>query len=225
MAADFLERCAEEGATVSQDARGLWWIARVPAGVRELYGVTLRPGAAAGPLHRTLDFRPPGTVQGTGERLTLSARESDIWLAAAFVLDRVEGVSLAADGTMLLDSPYAGGSTARARNFAEQFGLTVTLNDDPRVRAKWELRRPRLGVMDAPPGVAEVLDRYRAPWMKVAEARKQEVDTVIVPDAARAHAFRKQGGNAIVVDISYKLTPATAKVLLRDVYLGSARAV
>lgn len=225
VAADFLERLAEEGATVSQDAQGRWWISRIPAGLRELYGVTVNAGFPSGPLHNTRDFRPPGTVQGAGERLTLSPRESDIWLAAAFLLDRVEGVSLAADGAMLLDSPYAGGSTARARNFAEQFGLTVTLNDDPRLRAKWELRRPRLGVMDAPPGVIEALDRYRAPWMKVTEPRKQELDTVIVPRAALAGPFRKQGGNVIVVDSSYRLTPATAKVLLRDAYLGSARAV
>ncbi len=225
VAADFLERVAEDGGTVSQDAQGLWWISRIPTDLRELYGVTLRAGSPAGALKTTRDFRPAGTVQGRGERLTLTPRESDIWLAAAFLLDRVEGVSLAADGTMLLDSPYAGGSTARARNFAEQFGLTVTLNDDPRLRPKWELRRPRLGVMDAPLGATEALDRYRAPWMKVAEPHKREVDTVIVSRAAPAVPFRNEGGKVIVVDSSYGLTPATAKVLLREVYLGSAHAV
>lgn len=225
VAADFLEKVVDGGGEAYVDPQGLWWIPRLPEGLEELYGITLRRGQPKGPLTKAREFRPPGTVQGRGERLTLDPRESDIWLAAAFILDRVEGVSLAADGTMLLDSPYAGGSTARARNFAEQFGLTVTLNDDKRLQAKWELRRPRLGVMAVLPAVTEALDRYRAPWVNVAVARKAEVDSVIVGRSELGDAFGKAGGKVIVVDSAYRLIPATAKVLLRDVYLGSARAV
>jgi len=225
VAADFLERVVDEGGEAFLDTQGLWWMPRVPEALQELYGVTLRKGEPRGPLKKAREFRPPGTVQGKGERLTLDPRESDIWLAAAFLLDRVEGVSLAADGTMLLDSPYAGGSTARARNFAEQFGLTVTLNDDRQLRPKWELRRPRLGVIAVPLAVTEALDRYRTPYVQVEVARKSEVDSVIVGRSELGGAFGKAGGKVIVVDGAYRLIPATAKVLLREVYLGSARAV
>lgn len=225
VAADFLERVVDDGGEAMQDAEGVWWIRHIPEGLKELYGVTLRRGEPRGLLKATREFRPPGTVHGSGERLTLDPRESDVWLAAAFLLDRVEGVSLAADGTVLLDSPYAGGSTARARNFAEQFGLTVMLNDDKRLRAKWELRRPRLGVMDVPASVTEALDRYRAPWMKVEVPRKAEVDTVILARVELGDAFRRAGGKVIAVDSAYRLIPATAKMLIREVYLGSAREV
>ena len=231
VAADFLERVAEEVGPVSVDVHGVWWLEQVPAGLAEFYGVRLGSGQAHGLLKQMKEFRQRGTVQGKGERLTLTGRESDVWLAAAFLLDRVEGVSLARDGTVLLDSPYAGGSTARARNFAEQFGLTVTLNDDPRVRAKWELRRPRVGLMrDVGREVRDALDHYRTPWKEVPVPTRKEVDTVIVGRREAAEGFVRDGGHAIVaagspltIESRYRLTAATAKVLVRDVYLGSAR--
>lgn len=230
---DFLEHVAESGGSVSVDARGVWWLERVPEGSAEWYGVRLGAGEARGPLKAMTEFRQRGTVRGQGERLTLTLRESDVWLAAAFLLDRVEGVSVALDGTVLLDSPYAGGSTARARNFAEQFGLTVTLNDDPRLLAKWELRRPRLGIMHGvASGVRLALDRYRAPWREVSVPTRKEVDTVIVEQSNAAEAFFDEGGRVIVagqeplmISGRYRLTAATAKHLLREVYLGSAREV
>ena len=233
VAADFLERVAEEVGLVSIDVHGVWWLERVPEGMAEFYGVRLGSGQAHGLLKPMKEFRQRGTVQGKGDRLTLTARESDVWLAAAFLLDRVEGVSLAQEGTVLLDSPYAGGSTARARNFAEQFGLTVTLNDDPRLRAKWELRRPRLGLMrDVGREVREALDRYRVPWSEVPVPARKEVDTVIVGRREAAESFLREGGHSIVaagaplmIDSQYRLTAATAKLLVRDVYLGSAREV
>jgi len=232
VAADFLERVVEQGGSVSPDAQGVWWMPRVPEGMAELYGVTLRLGQPRGLLKPTRDFRPPGVVQGTGERLTLDPRDSDVYTAAAFLLDRVEGVAWAADGTVLLDSPYSGGSTARARNFAEQFGLTVILNDDPRLKPKWELRRPRLGVTESGREVVSVLNRYHVPWVPVEVPKRPEFDTVIVAHAGIAEAFRKAGGKVIVaggdpvtINGQEKLTPATAKLLLREVYLGSARAV
>ena len=233
VAADFLERVAEEVGPVSVDVHGVWWLEQVPAGLAEFYGVRLGSGQAHGLLKQMKEFRQRGTVQGKGERLTLTGRESDVWLAAAFLLDRVEGVSVAQDGTMLLDSPYAGGSTARARNFAEQFGLTVTLNDDPRLRAKWELRRPRLGIMHGVAGeVRKALDRYRAPWREVSVATKKEIDTVIVAQSVAVELFLREGGRVIVaaqepltINGHYRLTAATAKDLLREVYLGSAREV
>ena len=233
VAADFLERVAEEVGLVSIDVHGVWWLERVPAGMAEFYGVRLGSGQAHGLLKPMNEFRQRGTVQGKGDRLTLTARESDVWLAAAFLLDRVEGVSLAQEGTVLLDSPYAGGSTARARNFAEQFGLTVTLNDDPRLQTKWELRRPRLGLMrDVGSEVRNALDRYRAPWTEVSVPARKEVDTLIVARREAAEGFLREGGRVIVaagnpltIDGRYRLTAATAKLLMRDVYLGSAREV
>ena len=224
VAADFLERVADGGGAVSQDARGVWWLERIPEGLTAWYGVVLHAGTPQGPLKKSHEFRPPGIVQGKGERLTLDPRESDVYLAFAFLLDRVEGVSWAADGTVLLDSPYAGGSTARARNFAEQFGLTVTLNDDKRLKPAWELKRPRLGLMDAGAEVTEMLDRYRVPWKKTTAPTKPEFDTVIVGRPGVGAAFVKAGGNVIVA-AEYRVPPPGVKKLLHEIYLRSARAV
>ncbi len=221
VAADFLERVAEDHGSVARDEAGTWWLQRVPEGVAQWYGVALKAGEPRGRLTRATEFRPPGILRGSGDRLTLDSRESDVYLAFSFLLDRVEGVSWSADGTVLLDSPYAGGSTARARNFAEQFGLTVTLNDDPRLKTKWELKRPRLAVMQAGRDVTDVLDHYRVPWTRTAAPAKPTFETVIVEHAGQAGAF---SGNVILAD-EYRLTPVSAKRLLHEIYLRSAREV
>ena len=224
VAADFLERVSEERGAVSLDSKGTWWLQRFPETLAEWFGVTLRPGEPRGPLKPATEFRPPGILRGTGERLTLDPRESDVYLAFAFLLDRVEGVSWAADGTVLLDSPYAGGSTARARNFANQFGLTVTMNDDPRLKPKWILKRPRLAEVQAGKNVTDVLDHYRVPWVSAKKPTKPEFETVIVGRPAAGAVFEKAGGNVIVAG-DFKIPPPNAKRLLHEIYLRSAREV
>jgi len=172
-------------------------------------------------------LRPAGKLRGAGERVTLDPRESDAFLAAAFLLDRVEGVSWARNGTFLLDSAYAAGSTARALNFAHQFGLTVTLNDDPKLIPKWELKRPRLGLMTDASAVSETLDRYRVPYTRTNSPSRPAFDTVIADTLNGCEAFLRAGGTAITPEarFGFPLMPRTAKVLLRAVYLGSARAI
>ena len=232
VAADYLERVSEEGGTVMACRDGSLWLPAPPKGYAPLYGVVLHEAEPPGGLTPAQEVRPPGVLLGTGERLTLTPRESDVYAAASFLLDRVEGVAWAADGTVLLDSPYAGGSTARARNFAEQFGLTVTFNDSPRLTPKWHLRRVRLGLLQAGPEVKEVLNRYHVPWVETTTPKRPEFDTVIVGSPELGAAFRQSAGAVIVasgspvhIDGIYPLTPLNANRLLRQVYLASAYAV
>ena len=46
VAADFLERVADGGGAVSQDARGVWWLERIPEGLAAWYGVVLHAGTS-----------------------------------------------------------------------------------------------------------------------------------------------------------------------------------
>ena len=232
VAADYLERVSEEGGMVLAGRDGSLWTPGPPKPYAPLYGVVLQEAEVPRGLVTAQDVRPPGLVQGAGERLTLTPRESDVYAAASFLLDRVEGVAWAADSTVLLDSPYAGGSTARARNFAEQFGLTVTFNDSARLTPKWHLRRVRLGLLQAGPEVQEVLNRYHVPWVETATPKRPEFDTVITGRPELGEAFRQSGGSVIEaaaspvrIDDNYPLTPLNAKRLLRQIYLASAYAV
>lgn len=114
------------------------------------------------------EFRARGSVTGQGGVLLLDHRENDAFLATSFFMDREGAVRWASDGTILVDSAYTENS-ARADNFARQFGVSVRLAAAA-PPAAFELRRPRVGLYqpwttNADEGWTEwLLDRYHVPY-------------------------------------------------------------
>jgi hypothetical protein len=104
---------------------------------------------------------PEGKVTGEGAVMTIDHRDSATFLATAFLLDRVESVLWTAAGEIIVDSPYASGSYARADNFARQFGIVVTMTDRD-LKPRYDLKRVRTAVYESP-WAASVLERFRTP--------------------------------------------------------------
>lgn len=176
---DLLERASSAGARVWRDGARF-----IVAGA--LGDLPRETGVEVEPFHegdkddvvQTTDFGPPGSLRGGGEIVTLDHAENAAFLGASFLLDRVEGVAWAKDGTFILDSAYASGSSARALNFARQFGLRVTMAQS--AEPVYELRRPRLGVATGEAWVTALLERYRVPFERVSGDWHAKFDTLIV---------------------------------------------
>lgn len=154
------------------------------------------------------DVRASGSVRGQGAVLVLDAREDAAFAAISFLLDRRETVAWAKDGAVIVDSAYSGGSTARARNFAEQFGLHVIATDTPPAAA-FELHRPRVGMLRAGESsrrVEEVLEEYKVPFTVVADRAnlRTRFDAMVlcgaVTDMAAIDLFVREGGTLVAID-------------------------
>ncbi len=147
--------------------------------------------------------RAPGSVRGEGAVLVLDHRENATFTAISFLLDRRETVSWASDGAVIVDSAYSSGNTARARNFAEEFGLTVVATDTPPAPA-WELRRVRAGVL-LPDCVQPLLHEFKVPFTTVEDRLKlrQRFDSLVlcgpVADAPSLSDFVREGGTLIAI--------------------------
>lgn len=193
---EFVERAVSEGAQIWREGsrfliRGELHDLSRETGVEMKSWDALLPTGAS----RVVSFAPEGSLRGIGTVVTLSHAENAIFLGTSFLLDRVEGVGWAADGTVILDSPYAGGSSARALNFARQFGLRVTMEET--AHPFYELKRPRLGVASRDGWVAALLDRYNVPYKGVAGT---DFDTIVFETGdPRAKPFAISGGMAICV--------------------------
>ena len=140
------------------------------------------------------------SVQGEGAMLLLEHGDDAAFTATSFLLDRRESVRWARDGTVIVDSQYAGGNTARARNFAEQFGLRVIATDTPPAGA-FELHRPRVAVVRSA-SVESVLNEYKVPFTRVDANLEGRFDSVVVAGAARIDSlenFVRDGGTLVAI--------------------------
>jgi hypothetical protein len=158
-------------------------------------GVEVQPWRVPMPanLLRAIEYAPEGSLNGTGAIVTLDHAENAAFMGTSFLLDRVEGVAWAGDGTIVLDSAYASGSSARALNFARQFGLRVTMVDS--AHPAYELKRPRLGIATREAWVVSLLDRYNVPYTR---AESQAFDTMVFDRGdPRIDKFASGGGMAI----------------------------
>ncbi|MCU1259236.1 MAG: hypothetical protein JWO80_2121 [Bryobacterales bacterium] len=164
-------------------------------------GVAVEPLAGLPPegAIRTTDFAPQGSVRGTGSVVMLDHAENGTFLGTSFLLDRVEGVAWAADGTVVLDSAYAGGSSARALNFARQFNLRATLVES--ARPAYELKRPRLGLAARDAWVARLFERYSVPYTSATGGGwREKFDTVVIgtgEDIELSNQFVLGGGTVV----------------------------
>lgn len=137
------------------------------------------------------------SVRGQGPVMTMDHRDNATFVATAFLLDRVENVNWAADGTVIVDSPYAGGSYARADNFARQFGIIVTLREEE-IPVKYELRRPRVGVSKSPWSVA-VFDRFRVPYAAVEGRELRDFDSIVAGETDDSLIEFARAGRTLIV--------------------------
>ena len=152
------------------------------------------------------EFRTEGAVGGKGPVVILDHRENNAFLATAFFTDRNETVRWAADGSILVDSPYIenGENRARVDNFAREFGLHVRLADAPPAKPLFELHRPRVAlyqpfVANADEGWTEWLfDRYRVPYTLVHNADfgtpglRSRFDAIVIAAQAAASILNGQ---------------------------------
>ena len=194
---ELLERASALGARVWRDGASFLIGASLGDLPRET-GVVVEPftGGDRDDIVQTTDFAPVGSLRGSGEIVTLDHAENAAFLGASFLLDRVENVAWAADGTFILDSPYASGSSARALNFARQFGLRVTMVES--ARPAYELKRPRLGVAIQDEWIAALLDRYRVPYGRAARGDwGSKYDTILVSAALNSAASTDFAGTVI----------------------------
>ncbi|HET9321724.1 MAG TPA: hypothetical protein VFO27_18175, partial [Bryobacteraceae bacterium] len=155
-------------------------------------------------LESVEEFRPEGSVRGSGPVILMDHRENASFLATAFFLERDERVQWADDGSILVDSAYVNGP-ARYENFARQFGVRVKLAAKLNAKPVFELKRPRVALYE--PWVANpdegwtewLLERYRIPYTLLhnEDVRKPDLrprfDTIIL--AAQSpesilHGFR-----------------------------------
>lgn len=144
------------------------------------------------------------SVQGEGAMLLLEHGDNAVFTATSFLLDRRETVQWARDGAVIVDSPYAGGNTARARNFAEQFGLRIVATDTPPAPA-FELRRPRVGVLRSR-WVESLLNQYKVPFGALAGGTglRARFDSIVLAeaaslDASALEAFVREGGTLVAL--------------------------
>jgi hypothetical protein len=192
--AEMLERASASGAQVWREGSRFLIQGEFRLLPRET-GVDAAPWPAPIPAHlvRVSEFSPEGSLSGTGSIVTLDHAENAAFLGASFLLDRVEGVAWAADGTIVLDSAYASGSSARALNFARQFGLRVTMVES--AHPAYQLKRPSLGLATRAPWVSALLDRYNVPYTR---ADSTSFDTVVFDRGdPRVNPFALAGGTAI----------------------------
>ncbi len=181
---ELLERASATGARVWRDGERFLVAGALGELPRET-GAVVQPFTAQGneDVIQATDFSPDGSVRGSGPVVTLDHAENAVFLGISFLLDRVEGVAWAKDGTVILDSAYAGGSRSRALNFARQFGLRARLVES--AQPAYELKRPRLGVGTGALWVTALLDRYAVPWSPAgASDWRSRFDTVIVTGSA-----------------------------------------
>jgi hypothetical protein len=126
---------------------------------------------------------------------TLDHRDNSAFIATAFLLDRYEGVSWTANGTIILNSWYADGF-ARAENFSKQFVVRVTLTDDPGLKPVYELHRPRVALLNAPTWLGSLMDDNAAPYDSVTKL-SGHFDTVVTTAAGDFAALLEAGGTVI----------------------------
>jgi hypothetical protein len=167
-------------------------------------GVPVEPldRAVTVPLTRVTQFHAEGSFQGQGRLTTLDHRDNSAFIATAYLLDRYEGVSWTANGTIILDSWYADGF-ARAQNFSNQFVVRVTLSSDPALKPLYELHRPRAAVFHPAEWLTQLLDQATAPY-SVIEELTTHFESVVAIGAAqdKFDAFVKAGGTLIALPSS-----------------------
>jgi hypothetical protein len=194
--AEMLEAAVKQGAKVWQDGTRFFLQGMLPREFGVNAEVSLEPIPSAS--QRVTQFAPEGTLRGTGSIVTLDHAENATFLGTSFLLDRIEGVAWAADGTIILDSAYASGSSSRALNFARQFGLRVTMVDE--ARPAYELKRPRLGLAARGAWLSSLLEHYSVPYTLAHEGdAPTKFDTVITEEAADWDRFAQSGGTVIRV--------------------------
>jgi hypothetical protein len=118
------------------------------------------------PLELVADFRPAGSVKGSGPAMYLDHRENNSFLATAALLDKGAALHWTPEGEITVEN--GGDASAIAR----EYGVSVELKDAPR-RAGYEIRKPRLALYQ--PWQANMdqgwtqwlLDRYRVPYTVV----------------------------------------------------------
>ena len=118
------------------------------------------------PLELVADFRPAGSVAGSGPVMRLEHRENNAFLAMADLLEKGAAIRWTRDGEIFVEK---GGEAAA---LARDFGVTVALREPPAGYA-YEIRKPRLALYQ--PWQANmdqgwtqwVLDRYRVPYTVV----------------------------------------------------------
>jgi hypothetical protein len=210
LATDLLEALYRKGVAVQRavdpfEANGK----RYPAGTRIVpaspyldaisieMGVPLEPVnlPASARLEPITKFHAEGSFRGQGKMTTLDHRDNSAFIATAFLLDRFEGVSWTADGTVILHSWYADGF-ARAENFSKQFVVRVTLTDDPAVKPLYELHRPRVALLNPPTWLTNLMDENTAPY-ETPPAAAPQFETVVSVGAADFAEFLNHGGTVI----------------------------
>ena len=207
---EYLERAARDGAVVQQ-AGGRYFVLNASErqqALARVMGVSGRmAGVPPGDPHAVTDFRAPGSVRGEGGVLVLDHRENAVFSAMSFLLDRSETVRWARDGAVIIDSAYSSGNTARAQNFAEQFGVRVLATDAPPAAA-FEMHRPRVGVLRSGDSrwLEWVLNEYKVPFTRVESggpAWRVRFDSLVlcgaVADAAALGAFVREGGTLVAI--------------------------
>jgi hypothetical protein len=146
------------------------------------------------PLELVADFRPVGSVKGSGSAMYLDHRENNAFIATAALLEKGATIRWTADGGIAVEN---GGEAAA---IAREFGVSVALRDAP-PKATYEVRKPRLALYQ--PWQANmdqgwtqwVLDRYRVPYTVIhnEDFRKGDLaarfDTVLLAS---------QGANSIL---------------------------
>lgn len=140
---------------------------------------------------------PEGKVVGEGGVMTIDHRDNATFLATAFLLDRVENVFWTAEGEIIVDSPYASGSYARADNFARQFGITVTLTDRD-LKPRYDLKRVRTAVSECP-WAARVLEQFRAPYENAQGRELRFFDSVIAGASTPALLDYARAGRTLIL--------------------------
>ncbi len=142
------------------------------------------------------------SVQGEGAMLLLEHSDNATFTATSFLLDRRETVQWARNGTVIVDSQYAGGNTARARNFAEQFGLRVLATDAPPAAA-FELHRPRVAVVRSR-WVEWLLNEYKVPFTPIegGAGLRTRFDSIVLAGASTMDSlatFVREGGTLVAI--------------------------
>jgi hypothetical protein len=234
VAVDLLNALGSKGIAIQRNASGTWVVPDNPY-IEPLaveMGIAVeRTNVAQKDVTPVKGLRADGSVHGTGHITTLDHRENAVFIATAFLLDRSEGVSWAADGTVILDSWYAEGF-ARVDNFSKQFAVRLTLTDDPALKPAYVLRRPRVGLIGEAPWLANLFEQSAVPFTPIPSltsgfdsivlvgARPDVNPTSVNPTSVNPYLdFMKAGGTLIVVP-SGQGTPATISVEPQPIAFG-----
>jgi hypothetical protein len=214
IAVDLLNALADKGVTVSRNAAGTWVVPENPF-VEPLsveLGVvvekTTEPQKDVTPVKQRL--HADGSLHGNGHIVTLDHRENAAFVATGFLLDRFEGVSWSADGTVILDSWYADGF-ARVNNFSKQFAVKLTLTDNPSVKPAWALARPRAGLIGEAPWLEPMLEENAIPFTKVSGMQSGFHSMLLIGAPASLEPYREfmAGGGTLIV-IPKSIGPAAS---------------